>query len=214
MKRLIHFAVLAAILPLLFACGSSKKVSQTVTETSKPVETPKSSSQIVRDYAEAAPKGVLRGFGTYEDTEEWFAYKAASAIARSDIAATVAGKVTSAIKLYKGKYGAESYNAEKTERSDKDAEKRDEGEIKEIAEEILQGARVVKSLVDKNPNGTYTVYCCVEVDSETLANYISGNSRIKSLVSEEEKMTIDFHRQEFENSLREEFDKFKQERGR
>lgn len=208
MKRLIHLAAFTAMLSLLFACGSSKKVAQ----TSQP-ETPKSSGQIISEYAESAPKGVLRGFGTYEDTEEWFAYKAASAIARSDIAASVAVKVTSAIKLYKGKYGVESYNAERTERSDKDSEKRDEGAVKEIAEEILQGARVVKSLVDKNPNGTVTVYCCVEVDSKTLANYLSNNSKIKSLVTEEERMTIDFHRQEFEDSLREEFDKFKQERG-
>ena len=74
MKRLIHLAAFTAMLSLLFACGSSKKVAQ----TSQP-ETPKSSGQIISEYAESAPKGVLRGFGTYEDTEEWFAYKAASA---------------------------------------------------------------------------------------------------------------------------------------
>lgn len=204
MKRFIQIAAVTAVLPLLFACGSSKKVA----------ETPKSPSQEIREYAESAPKGVLRGYGSYNDTEEWFAYKSASAIARSNIAEVVSAKVLSAVEIYKGRYGKESYDTEAVRRNDKDGEKRDETYVKTIADEVLQGSKVVKSAVSKAANGTYDVYLCVEVDSDLVAEYISNNSKIKELISEEEKLTIDFHREEFKKALQEEFDKYKEERGR
>lgn len=204
MKRFIQIAAVTAVLPLLFACGSSKKVA----------ETPKSPSQEVLDYALNAPKGVLRGYGSYNDTEEWFAYKMAAAAARSEVAATISTQMESAAKAYKGKYGKESYDNESIKRGDKDNEKRDEGGFDQIAGEILQGAKVVKAAVVKESNGTLTVYACVEVDSDLIAQYAANNNKIKDLISEDEKMTIDFHREEFENALKERFEKYYEQRGR
>ena len=66
----------------------------------------------------------------------------------------------------------------------------------------------------KQKNGTYTTHVCVEVDSDMIAEQISNNKKLESLLTDDEKMKIEFDREQFKKEMQALFDEYKQARGR
>lgn len=210
MKKLfVLFAVVATAFTMV-SCGSQKQVAQTAKGNPLGEEVSEIPAML---YKLDAGKGVLRGYGTYNDSDMGYAYRGANANARADVAEQIAVKLQAAVSLFKQKHAK---GIEDVDRSDnvKDTNESDKFRVDQIADEVVVGAKAVKVNTYKQANGTFTTHICVEVDSDMIAEQISNNKKLESLLTDDEKLKIDFDREQFKKEMQGLFDEYKQERGR
>lgn len=209
MKKIILFAVFTALACAMVSCGSQKQV---VANTDSGIGEETALIPALQMKLDAR-KGELRGYGTYNDSDMGYAYRGANANARADVSEQISAKLKTAIDLFKEKH-AKGIND--VDRSDnvKDTNEADRFTVTQIADEVVVGAKAIKVNTYKQKNGTYTTHVCVEVDSDMIAEQIANNKKLESLLTDDEKLKIDFDREQFKKEMKELFDEYKEERNR
>ena len=202
MKKVYFMAVLL-VGSLLVSCGVSKNSATSASAVKGRVAQELSEAQL---YAMSAPKGVLRAYGEYTLDEEGFAMRYATAQARANLAEIISAKVTTGIEMYRNSYKKTAITADET-KTVKDADGSDQQLIRQVSEESISGAAPVKVSTYVLPNGTYQVYVCVEADAAAIATYVAHNATVQQLVSDEDRMKIDYNRDQFREGLLAELNK-------
>ena len=105
MKKItfISLAVLA-ISFLVSSCGAPAQIGN-----NKRV---KLETNAVQEWANNAPTGVLRAFGSYTDHQIGYANENSAAVARAALSDQIAAKITHAVDIYRGKYDVSSVSNE------------------------------------------------------------------------------------------------------
>lgn len=205
MKKIIFTAT--AVLSALFlvsSCGSSKKAA-----TSLGVEEMKSPAQT---YAEEAPKGVQRAWASFNDFDGTVAVRGASALARGELATQISTYVKQAIDIYRSKYLQNVTDSKRDYRQVADGEGKSSDQVQSIASEVVKGSRVVKSNTYVQKDNTRTAYVCVEIDVDLIIEDIKNDQRIEKLISDDDKLKIDFDRERFADEMKALFDEYKEQR--
>lgn len=209
MKKLFFFAVFTVLACAMVSCGSQKQVAANTDSGIGEETITVPALQMKLD----ARKGELRGYGTYNDSDMGYAYRGANANARADVSEQIASKLQSAIDLVKMKYGKGINDVDRSDNV-KDTNEADKFNVTQIADEVVVGAKAIKVNTYKQKNGTFTTHVCVEVDSDMIAEQIANNKKLESLLTDEEKMKIDFDREQFKKEMKRLFDEYKEERNR
>lgn len=209
MKKLFSFFAVASVLLAMVSCGSSKQVVSS-DDDGLGKEVGMVPAQM---HKLEAGKGVLRGYGSYNDSDMGYAYRGANANARADVAEQISSYLKTAISLFKEKHAKGIQDIDRSD-SVKDTNEGDKFTTDQIAEEVVTGAKAVMVNNYKQKNGTYTTHVCVEVDSDMIAEQISNNKKLESLLTDDEKMKIEFDREQFKKEMQALFDEYKQARGR
>ena len=207
MKKIVRFFAYTALVCTMVSCGLQKKVVLP-DESALGTEVENIPAMM---YKLDAGKGVLRGNGSYNDSDMNYAYRGANANARADVADQISAKLKAAVDLYKEKHGKGVNDIDRSD-SVSDTAQGDNFTITQIAGEVVVGAKAVKVNTYKQKNGTFTTHICVEVDSDMIAEQIASSKKLQNLLTDDEKLKIDFNEKQFKEEMQKLFDEYKQER--
>jgi hypothetical protein len=196
----------------MVSCGTQKKSVSTVQKNDDGlgVETGMVPALICKLEGK---KGTLRGYGSYNDSDMGYAYRGANANARADVAEQMSAMLKSSIDLFKQKHAKSVEDVEMSDMA-KDASGTDKFIVTQIADEIVVGAKAIEVNNYRQKNGTYTTHVCVEVDLDMIVELISDNKKVESLITEDEKMKIEFDRAQFKEEMKTLFEEYSQNRAR
>jgi hypothetical protein len=199
MKKItfISLAVLA-ISFLVSSCGAPAQIGN---NNNKRV---KLELNEVQEWANNAPTGVLRAAGAYTDHEIGYANMNSAVMARAELSNQISVKITTAVELYRGKYDVSSASAEGVKRA-KDAEGKDENYIKQLSQNLVQGAKVRKTEQYQLANGEIEAWSGVEIEIETIIAQIEKQAKVEQLINDEQRVKIEYNRDQFKASLEEAF---------
>ena len=201
MKKIFLF-VAPLLACVMTSCGvqnlapqQQKKAGRTAVELSE-----------AEQYAYSAPKGVLRAVGEYTLDEQGFAMRYAAAQARANLAEQISVKVKSGVELSRNSYkkGTITNDEVKTAR---DTEGQDQQLIRQVCDEAVAGATIVKVSTYMLENGTYQVFVCVEADTKGVAKYVAENQKVQQLVTDDERVKIEYNRDQFRQVIEDELSK-------
>lgn len=161
-------------------------------------------------YALDAPKGVLRAFGEGVDTEYGYALRYAMAQARDEMARILKTQVESGISLYRKTYAVGNTTREES-KVNKDKMGENEDLITSICTSSVSGAKAVKTDSYIKENGEYTVHVCVEMDTDAVINNLDYD-KIEQLISDEQRLEIDFNKDQFKKQLKADIEAYKNKR--
>lgn len=196
--------VVAAMM-LLSACGAQKQVKSGIGQKKE-----KSEAQL---YAEDPNAESIRTWAQYNGFPDDNLEQRAAVLARQEMANTVATLVTGAIENY-----SEDYSMQQMQSGGEGIEKRRtlSGESKEkvssVTQELLRGSKIAVSDRYIQSDGTETAYVCVELDLETLLNNLIKNDALQQVISETEKMVLDFRSKLFSEEMKEQYEILKEEK--
>lgn len=192
--HLIAAAILAG--GMLASCGASKSVATDAPKSGKTVVVASEAQQ----YAEDAPKGVLRAWGEYTGDEYGFTKRYADALARATLAEQVSVKVVSGVEMYRNSMRKGNITKEGAT-SVRDTEGQDQQRIFQVCEEFLKGASIVKTSAFQLENGLYQIVVCAEADTKALVEYLSDQEEVVQLISENERIQIEYNRDKFRETI-------------
>ena len=209
MRHIVSRSLMIALsIFAITSCGSSKKVVKE--EQDAPFGKKIVASECLL-YAMDAPKGVLRAFGEGVDTEYGYAYRFAAAQARDEIARILKTQLESGISLYRKTYSVGNTTRDES-KVNKDKMGENEDLITSICSSSVSGAKVVKSDQYYNEkNGEYTIHVCVEMDTEVVLNNLDYD-KIEQLISDEQRLEIDFNKDQFKKQLKADIEAYKNKR--
>lgn len=192
--HLIAAAILAG--GMLASCGASKSVA---------TDAPRSGMTAVvlseaQQYAEDAPKGVLRAWGEYTGDEYGFTKRYADAQARANLADQISVKVVSGVEMYRNSMRKGNITKEGAT-SVRDTEGQDQQRILQVCEEFLKGTSIVKTSAFQLENGLYQIFVCAEADTKALVEYLSDQEEVVQLISENERIQIEYNRDKFKETI-------------
>ncbi|MGN1226570.1 MAG: hypothetical protein ACI4TL_04955 [Candidatus Cryptobacteroides sp.] len=207
MRHIVSRSLMIALSILaISSCGSSKKAVVPDSSFGKKIE----ASECLT-YALEAPKGVLRAFGEGVDTEYGYAYRFAVAQARDEMARILKTQVESGISLYRKTYAVGNTTREES-KVNKDKMGENEDLITSICTSSVSGAKAVKTDQYYNEkNGEYTVHVCVEMDTDAVINNLDYD-KIEQLISDEQRLEIDFNKDQFKKQLKADIEAYKNKR--
>lgn len=151
-------------------------------------------------YAYSAPKGILRAVGEATGAEQGWTTREATAMARASLAEQISSKVISGIEMYRNSYNKSSITEDEVARV-KDVEGGEQQSIMQVCEQSVSGTVPVKISTFMLPNGTYQVFVCVESDVESVSQYVTDNQTVKQLISDDERVRIEFNRDQFKKRI-------------
>lgn len=208
MRHIVSRSLMIALSILaISSCGSSKKA--VVVEDSGRGKKIEASESLL--YALDAPKGVLRAFGEGVDTEYGYAYRSAMAQARDEMGRILKTQVESGISLYRKTYAVGNTTREES-KVNKDKMQENEDLITSICTSSVSGSKAVKTDQYYNEkNGEYTVHVCVELDTDAVINSLDYD-KIEQLISEDQRLEIDFNKDQFKKQLKADIEAYKNKR--
>ena len=200
MKKSIFASLFGAVL-VLASCGTTSK-GTSVTNANDNDE------NAIRLWATEAPTGVIRAFasGTCASyLSENDAFAEATRNARAEIARVINTMVNEFTVDYSKKYQMSSVSSDMTQGTKEvvDNSKSSEGETIIEVKAAVSGAAAKKIVKTVRPNGAITYYVGVETDIQSVAKYVSKQSKVEELIAAEDKAKIDENRDEFEKKLAE-----------
>ena len=209
MRHIVSRSLMIAL--SIFAISSCGSIQKFVEQGGSSPFGDKFEASESRLYAESAPAGVLRGFGEGIDTEYGYAYRFATAQAVDNMARTLKTQLESGISAYRKKFGVESISTEEGKVA-KDKIGDNEDLITAICSSSVSGAKVVKSEQYYNKkNGEFTVHICMEMDTEIVVNNLDYD-KIEQLISEDQKLEIEFNKDQFKKQLKADIEAYKNKR--
>jgi hypothetical protein len=155
-----------------------------------------------QEYANSAPKGVLRAVGEATGVEQGWTAREATAMARANLAEQISAKVISGVEMYRNSYTKTAITKDEV-KTVKDSEGGDQQSILQVCEQSVSGARPVKTSTYMLPNGTYQIFVCVEADVESVAQYVTENDTVQQLISDDERVKIEYNRDQFRQRINE-----------
>ena len=183
-KAVLVFSILAAVMVL--GC-KAKKATLQATQDSVEIKEPFDSKEFKTD------DKFFRAVGTANSQDLSFAKTKSS----TDAKARLASNIETKIKMVNDKF-AEEYTSGKSQEY-KDSYK---GITREIVNQTLNGITELGVRSFKSKDGTYTVYTAIEVSKESIYN------KAKSIVSNNEKLRIDFDQERYKKTFDEEMNKY------
>lgn len=194
MKKItfISLAVLA-ISFLVSSCGAPAQFNKRGVKLEK---------NEVQEWANNAPTGVLRAFGTYTDHQIGYANENSAAVARAALSDQIAAKITHAVDIYRGKYDVSSVSNEGV-KTVEDSEGRTQNYTQQLSKNLVQGAKVRKTEQYQLANGQIEAWSGVEIEIETIIAQIEKQAKVEQLINDEQRVKIDYNRDQFKASLEE-----------
>lgn len=204
MKRLI----LPVIIGLLFSlttvsCGSNKVAKASYPEyTAKGSTGTRTVTKVKEEIDECeqealnAPAGELRAYASAVDEDRDFARQQAVLFAKANLVDQIESLVLNVMKGYRGKIKANGKSS-----SEADI-RQDAGSM---AERVVENCRIICSNRYRMSDGTYECVVCISVPSDN-AEKVAGATAL----SDDERLGVEFHEQEFRNSYREELERFRE----
>ncbi|MDE5422432.1 hypothetical protein L3073_09460 [Ancylomarina sp. DW003] len=191
MKKLMYCAVIALIAT---ACGTSSQVANKSSNNApKRVKIEKEECQ---KEAEAS-SDFLRGYGIGTSADQMMARDLAALAARNEIVNSV--QVVAANMI-------EKYNQQHSSATSGEMTREDKGKaeqmIASIAEETLQGARVICSNTYKVGN-EYEHHVCVELTN------VDFTQKAHNKLTSDEKLMIDYEAEKFKKDFKEELEAYR-----
>lgn len=172
--------------PALQSCKSSKKAAVPSGETAITMYC--SGPEYFSD------DEYFRANNTGESTNQSMAKKKAMSNARLDLAAAIETQVKAVIDNYFSSYT----NSEAI-----DDKERYEGLSREVINQELNGIRTVCEQFTKTEQGSYKCYVAIELAGEEILN------GMKSRISDDDKLKIDFQYEKFKEEFEKEMEQFK-----
>ncbi len=207
MKKISIIAALAAAtLMLVSSCGAQKLATGGMGQKKA-----KSEAQL---YAEDPNATTLRSWAQYNGFPEDNLEQRAAVLARQELSNTIATLVTGSIENY-----GDTYRASEISSNSEGISKRQtlssgsKDKVSAVTQELLRGSRIAKSERYIQPDGTETAYVCVELALETLINNLQSNKELHQVISENEKLYIDWRSEQFSQSMQDEFETLKEAKG-
>ena len=205
MKQLI----LTVILGLLFSltsvsCGSKKVARASYPEyTSQGNTGTRTVTKVKEELDECeqeainAPAGELRAYASAVDEDRDFARQQAVLFAKANLVDQIESLVLNVMKGYRGKIKANGKSS-----SEADI-RQDAGSM---AESVVENCRIICSNRYRMSDGTYECSVCISIPSNSAENVAGA-----TVLTEDERLGVEFHEQEFRNSYREELERFRQQ---
>ena len=165
-------------------------------------------------YAEDPNATTLRSWAQYNGFPEDNLEQRAAVLARQELSNTIATLVTGSIENY-----GDTYRASEISSNSEGISKRQtlssgsKDKVSAVTQELLRGSRIAKSERYIQPDGTETAYVCVELALETLINNLQSNKELHQVISENEKLYIDWRSEQFSQSMQDEFETLKEAKG-
>lgn len=131
-------------------------------------------------------------------------------MARGELATQISTYVKQAIDIYRSKYLQNVTDSKRDYRQVADGEGKSSDQVQSIASEVVKGSRVVKSNTYVQKDNTRTAYVCVEIDVDLIIEDIKNDQRIEKLISDDDKLKIDFDRERFADEMKALFDEYKE----
>lgn len=207
MKKISIIAALAAAtLMLVSSCGAQKAATGGMGQ-----EKAKSEAQL---YAEDPNATTIRAWAQYNGFPEDNLEQRAANLARQELSNTIAALVTASIENY-----GENYRINEMGNSDEGAGKKltlssgSKDKISTVTQELIRGSRIARSNRYVQPDGTETAYVCVEMTMETLINNLQDNIGLQQVISENEKLYIDWRNERHSKDMQDEFEAMKKAKG-
>lgn len=203
---MIFIPVIATSL-FLFGCRSSKVISPSATTSgsSLGVEIQKSPAQL---YAEDKSATTLRAWGFYNGFADDNLESVAAANARAELSNQIAVLSSQALTNFTDRCDKQGMaGGEMAKKKIKDTKVTDE--IKSVSENLISGSKIAVSNRYGQSDGTQTVYVCVEIDPNVIANKIKNDAAIINAITDDEQMKIAFKEQMFNESMKESFEQFR-----
>lgn len=198
MKKIIFISLAVMAMAVLFtSCGTP---AQVVNQKKQKQEL----NEVIA-WVNAAPNDVIRGYGSDVDTDENYAYRHAIANARSQVAQQIAAKIQDAVEIYRNRYDVNAASQEGV-KTQKDTEGNTQDYLKQLSNELVSGAQPRETVVYTMPNGEIQVYIGIELGQSSLVEKIAAKKEeMQQLVSDEQRVKIEYNRDQFKASLEEAF---------
>ena len=204
MKQLTLTVILALLFSLTtLSCGSQKVAKASYPEyTSQGNTGTRQVTKVKEELDECeeeslnAPASELRAYASAVDEDRDFARQQAVMYAKANLVDQIESLVLNVMKGYRGKIKANGKAAS-------EADIRQDAGF--MAERMVENCRIICSNRYRMSDGTYECAVCISVPSDN-AEKISGAIAL----SDDERLNVEFHEQEFRNSYREELERFRQ----
>lgn len=209
MKECIYFMVLFLSVSVLFSsCGGSKKAATASypeytgagNTGTKKVTKVKEEIDECEELSLQAEAGELRAYGSAIDEDRDFARQQAVLFAKGQMVSDIEALVLNVMKAYRGKTKKDGVST-----SSADIKQ----DISSMAENLVNGCRVICSNRYALSDGTYECSVCIAVGTPEVEK-IAGASTL----SEEEKLKVEFDAQKFRDSYKEELEKFRAQKAK
>ena len=207
MKKIISTISMCLFALAMISCGGSTKQATPSGVTQGTYPTPEGMELATNEcieLAEASP--VVRAWGNakHYDLSEAIAY--AEADARAKMSRAIAAKVTSAQK--RSGFDISKYAGTSTEGGlVTDGGEQRNSLVTSIAQNMIENTVVIKSKRYMLPNRTYNVYVTVEFQGGVSAMSKAVMDNVKSKISDEDKLKIQYELKKFEDEVNAELNK-------
>jgi len=190
MKKIILFAMVIA---MFTACSSSKKIASL--QSPKRVKIEKEACQKLAE----EKSDFLRGYGIGTSADKMMARDLATAAARNEILNQIQVSASNMIEKYNQQHSTSGKGQGMT--------REDQGKatqmIRSIAEETLNGVRVIGS--DTYKVGTnFEMHVCVELTN------VDFTKKVYNKLSKDEKLMIDYEADKFKKDFEKELEAYRQ----
>lgn len=204
MKKLFLTSILTILLSLNFvSCGSKKVVAASYPEyTSQGNTGPRQVGKVKEDIDECElasnnePANEYRSYGSAIDEDYDFARHQAVLSAKAALADRIQTQVINVMHQYRAKVQGNGKIA-------------NEGLVKQdvmsMADQVLENCRIICSNRYRLSDGRYESTVCISIPSKT-AEQVAG----AAVMNDDERMGVEFHAQEFQNSYQDDLEKFRQ----
>ena len=209
-KNMFVAAAMVAVAFGFTACSSSQAVSSTAKSAR---ETAMMSVPSI-ELADAKPATRDYGEGTDLLEESW-AKQSAEEAARAAFQRKIETWVSSASESSMTMYQKASSNGAESSKVADQAGKRS-ALNKALAEGIVRNTAVIKTDRYRTADGGYHVYVCIEYMGEIgdMVRELSDSMEklVEQQVSDDERLQIQFEKEQFEKSLQDDFERFREEK--
>ncbi len=205
MKKCIYFLVLIFSVLTITSCGSSKKATIASypeytgignTGTKKVTKT-KEDIDECEQMALQAPSGEMRAYASAIDEDRDFARQQAVLFAKGQMVSNIQSLVLNVMKGYRAK-------------TKKDGLSTSSADIKQdvnmMAERVVEGCRILCSNRYALSDGTYECAVCIAIGSPDVEKVAGA-----TVLSQDEKLGVEFEAQKFRDSYKEELERFRAE---
>lgn len=171
-------------------------------------EVAKSPAQI---YAEDPTADKIRAWALFNGFEDDNLEAVAAQIARGNVSNTLEVLVEDALSNFVDRVTQQGATSEGVAKK-KIQDAKVASKLKTVSENLIKGAKVVKSNRYRQKDGTYTAYVCVELDPAVVANAIKNEQDIINAISFNEQMKIMWKSKMFDEEMKSSFEKLKEKR--
>ncbi|MFR1235966.1 MAG: hypothetical protein ACLSC9_06475 [Barnesiella sp.] len=204
MKKNICFLLLIFSVSVLFpSCGGSKKVAVASypeytgegNTGSKRVTKVKEMIDECEKLSLEAPSGELRAYASAIDEDRDFARQQAVLYAKAQVVSDVEQLVLNVMKGYRAKTKKNGVSSSTSDTRQ---------DIGGMAEMLVEGSRIICSNRYALSDGTYECSVCVAIDNPAVEKMAGA-----AVLSDDEKLGVEFEAQKFRDSYKEELEKYR-----